>query len=154
MAFDFIKKLKGKKGEAETEGPDPIKINELLEKHPAFQVLTVDGLKWIDPHTLKAVDCPFGYVDTALEWLMKEMPWHKHACRSLKAVRMRRWLLHINDNLDFDERWRYFADDGVWLNPYTGTWEEQVTSPDRTISRETMTLMARVMIEYSEDELS
>lgn len=152
MVFDFIKKHKSKAPD-KVEGPDPFKIRQLLEQHPSFQVLTVDGLKWIDPHTLTSIDCPFGYIDTALEWMMQEKPWHTHACRNLKEIRIRRWLLHIKDNLDLDERWRLFANDGVWLNPYTAQWEKSVTSPDRKISRETLTLMARSMVEYPENRL-
>lgn len=149
----FFKGNGDKKDAEQHQGPDPSKIRQLLEEHPSFQILTVDGLKWIDPHTLTCVDCPFGYVDTALAWLLQHQPWHEHKCRSPKEVRMCRWRMHISENIDLDPRWKIFDNDGIWLNPFTAEWEERVTINDAKVSRETITLMARTLIECDEEQL-
>ncbi len=134
-------------------GPDPERIRDLLETHPAFQILSVDGLKWIDPHSLTCVDCPFGYVETALDWLLEHKPWHLHPCRHLKEVRMKRWWLHIKENIDLDSRWKIFNQQGVWLNPFIGCLEPRAQLADNMVSRETITQMARSLVEYEEAQL-
>ena len=154
MVFGLNNFFKGKdKDEGQEEGPDPLKIRALLEDHPAFQILTVDGLKWIDPHTLTLIDCPFGYVDTALDWLLKEQPWKQHKCRHPKEVRMMRWRVHIAENIDLEPRYKLFDKTGIWLNPFCGTFEERAQLVDGKISRETLTLMARSLVEYDEEQL-
>ncbi len=152
--FGLDKFFKGNEKQDKPEGPDPLKIRELLEEHPAFTVLTVDGLKWIDPHTLTCVDCPFGYVDTALDWLMQNQPWKEHKLRHPKEVRMKRWWMHIQENLDLDPRWKLFSAQGVWLNPFNAQLEERAVIQDGKISRETITMMARSLVDYEEKDLN
>lgn len=126
-------------------GPDPKKIRHLIDHHPAFQLLTIDGLKWIDPHTLQCIDCPFGFHDTAFQWLMEYTPWREHPLRSLEEVQRYRWLLHIHEHIDFDERWRLFDPQGVWLNPFTGVWEADVRIERRLVNATTCQYMARTL---------
>ena len=153
--FGLNKFFKGNDGSEnqEQQGPDPLKIRALLEDHPAFQILTVDGLKWIDPHTLTLIDCPFGYLDTALDWLLEEQPWKQHKCRHPKEVRMMRWRIHLAEHIDLEPRFKIFDKHGHWLNPFLGCTEERAQLADGKISRETLTQMARSLIEYDEEQL-
>lgn len=152
--FGLNKFFNKDKGQDEApQGPDPEKIRKLLEEHPAFKIMTVDGLKWIDPHSLQCIDCPFGYVETALEWLMQNEPWKQQQCRHPKEVRMMRWRVHLKENIDLDTRYKMFDDQGFWLNPYTATIEERAQLAENKISRETLTQMARSLVEYDEDQL-
>lgn len=131
------------------------KLRRLLDEHPAFQVLTVDGLNWIDPFSGGLVSAPFEVRDTALAWLLEHQPWRKHAePHSTDRVHILRWIYHLREAVPNDARYRHFLSGGRWLNPYTGTIEHGIAPIDGRIGRRTMQAMAACLIKHSNEATS
>jgi hypothetical protein len=129
-------------------------LRQHLETDPLFQVTTVDGMYWIDPHTGTVVDAPFDRVESALAWLQENQPWKTQKLKPLIQLRYIRWRRFLLDNLIDDPHLRLFSDQGLWLNPYIGVWEEQVRcAPERKISSTLLSNMAKCLISYPEEQL-
>lgn len=98
-------------------------VMKTIEEQTAFQVTTVDGLFWICPYTGALVPSPFGYQETARNWLMDKQPWKGGAKpRPLQALQQARWLHWLNQHLELEPRLRLLGPDQRWLNPFTGAW--------------------------------
>jgi serine phosphatase RsbU (regulator of sigma subunit) len=98
------------------------RLREHIAKEPGFRVTTVDTLNWICPYTLLVVPSPFDPVETAVESLMERRPWTAGKPRSLAEIQVARWSLWLRERLPTEPRLRIFAEDGRWLNPFTGEW--------------------------------
>ena len=129
----------------------PARIKELLRDDPAFKVMSVDGLAWIDPWTGTAVPAPFGPLEPALAWLSEHQPWKSGGQlvppRPLSEVQLLRWLHWLRSRLPEPEcGWlRQFATDGRWLNPFTGDLVAGIPRPDGAITNETLKALAGVL---------
>lgn len=97
-------------------------VEENLAGNPAFAVLTVDALQWIDPHTGTRLDAPFGHADPAREWLLANRPWLKFKAKTHAEMLRFRWQIHLKEHGDDEPRLKHFSADGRWLNPFTGQW--------------------------------
>ena len=117
----------------------------------SFQVLTVDGLNWIDPYTGTVVPAPFGHHEPALAWLRQHRPWQKDgqpvALRPLAELRYLRWVHWLKVNLpDPAQSWlRQFLPDGRWLNPFTGQPVVGIVRDNGRITLDTMRQLAALL---------
>lgn len=92
-----------------------------IQNDPAFRVLTMDGVNWIDPYTGTIIPAPFGYEDEAKKWLLKHKPWSRLKPKPLDELLVLRWFHYLRENLEFVPSLRIF-NAGMWLNPYNGEW--------------------------------
>ena len=97
-------------------------LDVALGTDPAFAVLTLDGLGWIDPWTGEIHPVLMDHRDFSREHLRLTRPWEEGPRRTYEDLLAVRWLHALRDRLGQDERFRTFASDGRWLNPYTGVW--------------------------------
>src|SRR5688572_13672260 len=98
------------------------KLDHALRHDPAFQVMTVEGTHWIDPFTGTRVHAPFGHYESARAWLIAQQPWTRARLKPLAELQVFRWRLYLHQHIEHDPRLRQFAQDGRWLNPYSGQW--------------------------------
>ena len=117
------------------------RLRQQIATNPAWRVLTLDGLNWIDPFTGTLIPAPFGLEEPALAWLRQQQPWlrdHRSIdpkpLADLQSIRWVHWLkTHLPDP---EFGWlRQFLADGSWLNPFTG---EPVNDIERENGRMTM----------------
>ena len=99
------------------------KLQQALEKDPAFQIMTVDELGWICPYTGNVIDAPFGFVEPALKHLLETQPWTKTKLKSVEQLQAVRWLAWLRQQLPDETRLQIFHTDRRWLNPFSGLWE-------------------------------
>lgn len=99
------------------------KLQQALEKDPAFQIMTVDGLGWICPYTGTVIAAPFGFQDPALKHLLDTQPWTKTQKKAIEQLQAVRWLNWLRQQLPDEERLQIFHSDRRWLNPFSGQWE-------------------------------
>jgi Stage II sporulation protein E (SpoIIE) len=93
-----------------------VKLDHALRHDPAFQVMTVEGTHWIDPFTGTRIHAP------ARAWLIAQQPWTKARLKKVADLQIFRWRLYLHQHIEQDARLRQFAQDGRWLNPYSGQW--------------------------------
>lgn len=105
------------------------KITLALDKEPAFQVVTVDGVNWICPFTFTLVPAAFGFVEPARDYLFEKQPWKQAKQHTAQEVLVQRWTIHLKANLEFEPRLRIFGPDQRWLNPYSGQWVKLPVRP-------------------------
>jgi serine phosphatase RsbU (regulator of sigma subunit) len=102
--------------------PTPEALDAALANDPAFSVMTEDGVGWIDPWSGEVVPVLLDHRPVARAHLLATRPWRTRTRRSLEQVIAVRWLHALRHHLARDERFRTFAPDGRWMNPYTGGW--------------------------------
>jgi hypothetical protein len=117
-------------------------LSQALAKDPAFRVLTMDGVGWIDPYSGAVVAAPFGHGEVAARWLLEKRPWNKAKPKPLKELLYLRWLHYLRAHLEFVEHLRIFKH-GMWLNPYTGEWVAGITLVNNEITLATIEDLAR-----------
>ena len=106
------------------------RVTALLLNDPAFRVLTVDGLGWLDPYTGMRVAAPFGYLDPAKAYLLANEPWTRTKPSPVADLHRLRWRLYLAEQLEGESRLRLFGPDGRWLNPFTTAWVALPTRAD------------------------
>ncbi len=99
------------------------KIQQALEKNPAFQVTTIDGLGWVCPYTGGVIAAPFGFQEPALKYLLDTQPWTKTQPKAVAQLLAVRWLHWLRQQLPDEQRLQIFHADRRWLNPFSGTWQ-------------------------------
>jgi serine phosphatase RsbU (regulator of sigma subunit) len=99
------------------------KLQQALEKDPAFQIMTVDELAWICPYTGNVIDAPFGFIEPALKYLLDTQPWTKTKLKAVEQLQAVRWLAWLRQQLPDETRLQIFHSDRRWLNPFSGQWE-------------------------------
>ncbi len=122
----------------------PTWVAESLASDPAFRVLTMDGVNWIDPYTGESIPAPFGHQEVATKHLLERRPWLGHKPKPLAELLTLRWLHYLRAHIEFVENLRIFRH-GIWLNPYNGAWEAGITLVDRQVSGRTLEDMARIL---------
>lgn len=120
----------------------PAWLSQALAKDPAFRVLTMDGVGWIDPYTGAVVPAPFGHTEVAARHLLGSRPWNHAKPKALKDLLYLRWVHYLRAHLEFVEALRIFKH-GMWLNPYTGEWVAGVTLVKNEITLATIEDLAR-----------
>ena len=126
-------------------------LRRQVTEEETFQVLTVDGLNWIDPYTGTVVPAPFGHQEPALAWLRQHRPWTKDgqpvALKPLAELRYLRWVHWLKANLpDPAQSWlRQFLPDGRWLNPFTGQPVAGIVRDNGRITMDTMRQLAALL---------
>ncbi len=99
------------------------KVMAALKNEPAFKVMTVDGLNWIDPYTMQVISAPFDYIEAALDHLLTTRPWLPNKQpHPVADLQLHRWLLYLREQMEFESALRTFASDGRWLNPFNAQW--------------------------------
>lgn len=98
------------------------KLQQALEKDPAFKVMTVDGLGWLCPYTGVVIAAPFDYLDPALKHLLSTQPWTRTQKKSIEQLQAVRWLHWLRQQLPDEARLQILGTDRRWLNPFTGQW--------------------------------
>ncbi len=127
----------------------PSWLTEFIATNPAFRVLTVDGVCWIDPYTGSMIQAPFGFEEVARRHLAATQPWKKGPPRRLEDVFKIRWMQHLRANIEFLPNLRIFAQ-GFWLNPYTGRWVGGIPLEHGRIGLPTLDFLAGVLAECPE----
>ncbi len=125
------------------------RLRQQIATNPAWRVLTIDGLNWIDPFTGNLVPAPFGLEEPALAWLRQQQPWlREHRSldpKPLADLQSIRWVHWLKTHLpDPEFGWlRQFLADGRWLNPFTG---EPIDGIDRENGRMTMDTVRQLAV--------
>lgn len=123
--------------------------NELLEHivtDPCFDVHTADGKFWIDPFTGKRAAAAKVDRAAALRHYFDSYPhWQKYPIKSIQELQFWRWVHYLNEHIRGEQRLRFFRSDGQWLNPFTGTWHEDVRRVEGRITSMTLHEMAKVL---------
>ena len=55
----------------------PEHLARLCAENPAFQIMTVDGLHWIDPFTKHLIPATFDWQEAAIAWMSAKQPWRQ-----------------------------------------------------------------------------
>jgi hypothetical protein len=113
-----------------------------LQNDPAFRVLTMDGLNWIDPYSGTLIPAPFGYEDVAKKYLCRHKPWNRMAAKTLEELLVLRWFHYLREHLESIPALRIF-NKGMWLNPYRGAWVPGITLENNKVTLRTIEDMAR-----------
>ena len=127
------------------------KLRHQLAQDPAFRVLTVDGLNWVDPYSGTVVPAPFGFEEPALAWLRQHQPWKRDgqevAAKPLAELQFIRWVHYLKAHLPEPELgWlRQFLPDGRWLNPFTGQPVAGIMRDNGRITMDTVRQLAAVL---------
>jgi serine phosphatase RsbU (regulator of sigma subunit) len=124
---------------------DSERVANLLATHPAFKVMTVDGIGWIDPFTGTVLPAPFGYEEVAREHLLATKPWTRTSPKLLAELQQLRWVLFLRERITSEPRFTILHPDGRWLNPYTGRWEVGVAVENGKFTPATLQTMATVL---------
>lgn len=123
--------------------------NELLQHidtDPCFDVHTADGKFWIDPFTGKRAAAAKVDRAAALRHYFDSYPhWQKYPIKSIQELQFWRWVHYLNEHIRGEQRLRFFRSDGQWLNPFTGTWHEDVRRVEGRITSMTLHEMAKVL---------
>ncbi len=126
------------------------KVVAALKGEPAFKVMTVDGLNWIDPYSLEVIAAPFDYLEVALEHLVRTKPWLPNKQpHPLGDLQLHRWLLFLREHMEFESALRTFASDGRWLNPFNAQWVP-LARRSGAIDAAALTEMATVLMKCPE----
>ena len=145
-------------GTAIARRPVPVLPDVLMRRidaDPSFQVMTVDGLHWIEPFTAQLIPAGIGRAAAAREWLAG----HPDRWRDreplphgeLELVRVQHDLARRVEagNPFYDPRFCLFANADLglgWLNPCTGEFVASVQRQDGRITPRTLNAMARVLV--------
>ncbi|TVR13703.1 MAG: hypothetical protein EA401_06275, partial [Planctomycetota bacterium] len=124
-------------------------LQRLCAENARFQVMTVDGLHWIDPFSLNLVEAAFDWQEAAVDWLLRHRPWRKHGKpHKRSAVVSRRWLHYLKQHIAENRDLRRFLPDGRWLNPLSGSWVGGFPRKQKQITPEMLQAMATAMAEH------
>jgi serine phosphatase RsbU (regulator of sigma subunit) len=125
-------------------------VGQLIEANESFRIMTVDGLCWIDPFTGAMLPAPFGCQEVAKEHLLKTRAYTKMQPKPLAELQLLRWLYFLRDKFEAEPRIKVFHDDGRWLNPYNGKWEESIPLKDGKFTPLTLQAMAQRLTQCPE----
>lgn len=148
------RRVTGTSGRFSPVAPGPLndaRLKQQLVNHPAWQVLSVDGLNWIDPFTGTVVPAPFGFEEPALAWLRQHRPWQREGQvvepKPLAELHFLRWMHWLKTRLPEPEHsWlRQFLPDGRWLNPFTGESIAGIVRDNGRLTIDTVRQLAAVL---------
>ncbi len=120
-----------------------------LQNDPAYRVLTMDGLSWIDPYTGSVLEAPFGYQEVAKKHLVKTKPWARQKAKTLQELLILRWFYYLREHLEYVPTLRIFSA-GHWLNPYRGEWISTIRLERDKVTLKTIEDMATNLAQCAE----
>jgi serine phosphatase RsbU (regulator of sigma subunit) len=123
-----------------------------IQNDPAFRVLTMDGVNWIDPFTGTIIPAPFGYEDVANKHLLKHKPWTRMQPKPLTELLILRWFHYLRENLEFVPYLRVF-NHGMWLNPYIGQWVSGIPLENDKVTLRSIEAMATHLAHCGEAQM-
>ena len=154
MATVPPRRVTGTSGRFSPVAPGPLndaRLKQQLTNNPAWQILSVDGLNWIDPFTGTVVPAPFGFEEPALAWLRQHRPWQRDGQvvepKPLAELYFSRWVHWLKARLpDTEHGWlRQFLPDGRWLNPFTGEPIAGIVRDNGRLTIDTVRQLAAVL---------
>jgi hypothetical protein len=125
-----------------------------VEQDPSFQVMTVDGMHWIEPFTAQLVPAGIGRAAAAREWLIAHPEvWRDRQVMDPGALEVVRIHHDLQRRIDpggpfYDQRFCLFAPEDLglgWLNPCTGEFVPAVQRHEGRIVPRTLHEMARIL---------
>lgn len=117
-----------------------------IEDDPCFNIHTADGKYWIDPFTGKRAAAAKVNRVAALHHYFQTYPhWQKYPIKSIQELEFWRWVHFLGEHIRNEQRLRFYKVDGEWLNPFTGTWHDEVRRVDGRITSMTLHEMAKVL---------
>ena len=124
----------------------PPDVVERIETDPLFQIVTLDGLTWIDPYTGSALPVEESAEKTAMNHLQRVPSYRDQQCMPMSRLLYLRWTIDVERMIPHDPRLRLFGKDGRgWLNPFSGQWVDDVNAPQKNISRNTIAQIAAIL---------
>ena len=124
----------------------PPDVLERIESDPVFQIVTLDGLTWIDPYTGSALPIEESAEYTAMNHLQRVPSYRDQQCMPMSRLLYLRWTIDVERMIPHDPRLRLFGKDGRgWLNPFSGQWVDDVSAPQKNISRNTIAQIAAIL---------
>ena len=124
----------------------PPDVMERIERDPIFQIVTLDGLTWIDPYSGSAIPIEGSADQTAVLHLQRVPSYRDQQCMPMSRLLYLRWTIDVERMIPHDPRLRLFGKDGRgWLNPFSGQWVEDVSAPQKNISRNTIAQIAAIL---------
>lgn len=124
----------------------PPDLMERIERDPLFQIVTLDGLTWIDPYTGSAVPIEEDAEKTAVQHLQRVPSYKDQQCMPMSRLLYLRWGIDVERMIPHDPRLRLFGKDGSgWLNPFSGQWMNEVNAPQKNINRNTIAQIAALL---------
>ncbi len=142
--------LAAEEAEAESREEERLRIIEKrafyldkLTTDKAFQVFSLDGLYWICPYTVKSFKASLDAEEIALNHLITSDPeghgQRPHPIRDMRRLQRLQMLQELAKN----EPYRFIFDDlGMWLNPWTGAWDDSIRITNKKITGDTLKTMA------------
>ena len=137
----------------------PDEITRRVDQDPAFQVMTVDGLHWIEPFTAQLVPAGIGRAAAAREWLITHPEvWRDRQPMDSGALEVVRIHHDLARRIEpggpfYDQRFCLFAPEDLglgWLNPCSGEFVPGVQRHEGRIVPRTLHEMARVLAANAE----
>lgn len=124
----------------------PPDLMERIERDPLFQIVTLDGLTWIDPYSGSAIPIEDSAANTAVIHLQRVQSYVDQQCMPMSRLLHLRWTLDVERMIPHDPRLRLFGKDGRgWLNPFSGQWQDDVNAPQKNINRNTIAQIAAIL---------
>ncbi len=124
----------------------PPDLMERIERDPLFQIVTLDGLTWIDPYTGSAIPIDENAEKTAAMHLQRVPSYKDQNCMPMSRLLYLRWTIDVERMIPHDPRLRLFGKEGRgWLNPFSGAWMDEVNAPQKNINRNTIAQIAALL---------
>ncbi len=142
----------GPDGRPKVERWSPEHLARLCDENPSFQIMTVDGLHWIDPFTKHLIPATFDWQEAAISWMAQNAPWRKQPKPlSPEILKQVRWAHYLHHNFEERPELKYVLPNGRWLNPLNGQWVRIGKLEHNRLPKEARGLMA-VAMATAEDE--
>ncbi len=136
-------------GAGTASGPLPSWIDSFITTNPTFQMMTRDGVNWIDPYTGSIVPAPFDHQRVARAWLAQHQPWRQGPPKRSEELEHLRWHHYLRASMEFARQLRVVRD-GAWLNPYSGQWQRGLRLEHGKITLTTLEDLATVLCQCPE----
>jgi len=125
------------------------KLLKYLDENPLFSLATFDGLYWLDPFKAEFVSAPFDVKDTVKSYFAVNHHWMKSKLKPGIQLRAKIWLEYLKDNINLDQRYTLFRDDGAWFNPWTCESDPEIRMEHQ---REPKAFMKKLALKLAKDE--
>ena len=117
-----------------------------IESDPCFNIHTADGKYWIDPFTGKRASAAKNNRVTAFHHYFQTYPhWQKYPIKSVQEA----WSFGAgctsSPTISVKSSACVFSKTGHWLNPFTGTWHNEVRRVEGRITSMTLHEMAKIL---------
>lgn len=123
----------------------PPELLRQIENDPLFMVVTLDGMRWIDPFSGEAIAMgPEGRAATARLHLLESGAWRTGMPLPMAQLEAERWRLDLARLLPTEPRLRIFLKDSRgWMNPFSGELVHGIERPEGKITPRTVWQMAQ-----------